>query len=71
MWQLHMMTDKDALDLAMFPGFRSDIIRKYLEENPDGDAVLSDYETQLRLLNVDNCSGSRLQNRYRVQERWG
>lgn len=70
-WQLHMMTDKDLLDLASFPGFRSEIIREYLKEAPEGDARLGDYESQLRLLNDDNCCGAQLKNRYRVQERWG
>lgn len=72
-WQLHMMTDKDLLELGNFPGFNGQAIRKYVRENPDGDAQLSTWESQIRDLNEDNATGGSviLKNRYRVYERWG
>lgn len=70
-WQLHLMTDKDLLDLADFPGFRRDIINKYIKEHGDGDATLTSWENQVRDLNDDNMGGTFLQNRYRIYERWG
>lgn len=71
-WQLHMMTDKDLLELSNFPGFNGQSIKKYIQENPDGDAQLSAWESQVRDLNEDNLGGGALlKNRYRVYERWG
>lgn len=71
-WQTHVMTDKDVMDLANFPGFDGETILKYLRENLDGDANLTDWETQVRQLNNDNdSSGAQLKNRFRVYERWG
>ena len=71
-WQLHMMTDKDILELSHFPGFNGGAIRDYVRQNPDGDATLSTWESQVRELNDDNLgSGMALKNRYRVYERWG
>lgn len=71
-WQKHVMTDKDALDLARFPGFDSEAIRKHLRLFPDGDASQSEWEEQVRQLNDDNNSfGASLKNRFDVYERWG
>lgn len=71
-WQLHMMTDRDVLELANFPGFDGQRIKEHISQNPDGDAQLSSWESQVRELNDDNISsGGQLLNRYRVYERWG
>lgn len=72
-WQIHLMTDRDVLELANFPGFNKAEIRRYLLENADGDATLAEWESQIRQLNDDNGSngGMFLQNRFRVYERWG
>lgn len=71
-WQTHIMTDKDVMDLANFPGFDGEAVLKYLREHIDGDASLTDWETQVRQLNDDNdSSGGQLRNRFRVYERWG
>lgn len=72
-WQLHMMTDKDVLDLVNFPGFNGEEILRHLRDFPDGDARMSDWESQIRLLNDDNAGASPqyLSRRYRVYERWG
>lgn len=71
-WQLHVMTDRDVLELANFPGFEGARIKEYLRENPEGDAKLFSWESQVRELNDDNLSsGAQLLNRYRVYERWG
>lgn len=70
-WQGHLKTDKDLLDLAKFPGFNAERIRKHMNLHPDGDASLTDWESQIRTLNDDNAGGYVLKNRYRVLERWG
>jgi hypothetical protein len=71
-WQSHLKTDKDLLDLSVFPGFRQDIIRDYIRLFPEGDAQPTQWESQARQINGDNSGASlRLANRYRVYERWG
>lgn len=71
-WQVHVMTDKDVMELANFPGFDGKAILNYMREHLEGDATLTDWESQVRLLNEDNDSGGAyLKNRYRVYERWG
>lgn len=71
-WQLHMMTDKDLGELANFPGFDRHAILRYMALQPEGDAQLSSWESQIRDLNEDNPGGGALlKNRYRVYERWG
>lgn len=71
-WQLHMMLDKDLLELTNFPGFNREAIREYMRLNPDGDADYKSWESQARELNDDNLgNGNSLKYRYRVYERWG
>lgn len=70
-WQAHLFTDKDLMELANFPGFKSDVIYACMLENPDGDASMAQWETQVRLVNADNQGTPTLSNRYRVHERWG
>lgn len=72
-WQMHLMTDRDALELARFPGFDGEALIRYLRNHPDGDADPADWETQVRQLNDDNIgsAGAYLRKRYRVLERWG
>ncbi|MEG1610978.1 MAG: hypothetical protein RR317_07320, partial [Bilophila sp.] len=70
-WQVHLKTDKELWDLATFPGFDGAVIARYIKENPDGDASMSQWEAQLRTLNEGNIGASYLNRRYRVHERWG
>ena len=73
-WQLHIMTDKDLKDLANFPGFDGARIKQYMGEQPEGDAELTEWESEIRELNDDNAGGNanaHLAHRYRVYERWG
>ncbi len=43
-WQLHLYTDKDLLDLTSFPGFDGAAIRRYMQVHADGDARLETWE---------------------------
>lgn len=70
-WQVHLKTDKEVWDLSTFPGFDGAVISRYLKDNPEGDAALSQWEAQLRTLNEGNTGGAYLNRRYRVYERWG
>lgn len=72
-WQTHVKTRKDMIGLCRVPGFRGDIIRKYLVDNPDGDCKQKDYESQLRVISrdEDSLTSEDLKNRFRILERWG
>ena len=70
-WQAHIMSDKELLDLASFPGFDSEGIRRYMHDTPEGNATLASWEIQIRETNEDNVSAASLKHRYRLYERWG
>lgn len=71
-WQLHLMTDKDLWELTTFPGFDGHRISRHLREHQEGDAVLRQWESELRMLNENAVTGGKLmERRYRVYERWG
>ena len=70
-WQSHLMTDKDLLELKSFPGFDSKAIEQYMRDHEDGDARLSSWEASLRELDRERNGGEELKMRYRVWERWG
>ena len=55
-WQLHLMSDKDVRELARFPGFKAEAVRKHLREFAEGDAQLAEWEVQTRAINEDNLS---------------
>lgn len=69
-WQEHVMTKRDLEGLHSKPHFNMEAIREYLRDHPDGDAVVRNYETQLRSMSSDTA-GTELKGRYRVLERWG
>ena len=70
-WQSHLMTDKDLLELTSFPGFNAAAIERYMRDHEDGDAMLYSWEASLRELDRDRNGGEELRKRYRVWERWG
>lgn len=72
-WQTHIKTRKDLIDLCRMPGFRGDLIRAYLAGQPDGDMQLKEHETELRtIMRAENfLSNEDLKGRYRLLERWG
>ncbi|TVM35612.1 hypothetical protein DQK91_02810 [Oceanidesulfovibrio marinus] len=69
-WQDHVMTRRDFLDLRHIPGFMEERLRQHITDFPDGDAERRDYETEVRSLG-DDTSTSEMKGRYRVLERWG
>lgn len=72
-WQTHVKTRKEMIGLCKVPGFRGDIIRKYLVDNPDGDMELKEHETELRTISraEESLNKEDLKNRFRILERWG
>lgn len=72
-WQTHLKSRKDLLELADWPNFRADVIRKYIDDNPDGDAELLRHETEVRNTGENRAAGTapKLTGRYRLRERWG
>lgn len=70
-WQCHLMTDKDVLELRTFPGFDGSAIARYLREHEDGDATLETWEASLRNLDSESTGTAPLKKRFRVWERWG
>lgn len=71
-WQSHVMTRPELLDLSKNPGFHGEIIRAYVLEHPDGDMQMKEHETELRSISVEQLPTSEdTKDRYRVLERWG
>ncbi|MFI3270829.1 MAG: hypothetical protein R3Y11_01825 [Pseudomonadota bacterium] len=70
-WQAHVKTDKELLELSNFPGFDGEAIREHMRAHDEGDAQLAQWEQSLRELDTSNLAGGTLKNRYRVYERWG
>jgi len=69
-WEEYLMVYGDVIDLAKRKSFFGDVIRDYLRQNRDGDAVERPYEMELRRLGDKNAS-KQITNRFRVVERWG
>ena len=69
-WQEHLMTARELLDLDRFPKFDAAAIRRYVAAHPGGDAAVREYERRLRDLS-DEFSMPELKGRFRVRERWG
>lgn len=70
-WQDHLMTAKELIDLGNMPQFSMDVVREYILDNPSGDAEPKQYETDLRVMGELETSAPDLSGRYRVYERWG
>ena len=70
-WQIHLKSDKDMLELANFPGFDGQAIRAYMALHNEGDASLETWESHLHTLDETSLRTDKLAHRYRVYERWG
>lgn len=70
MWEEYLMVYGDVLDLAKRKSFLGDVIRDYVRQNREGDAVERPYEGELRRLG-DKNSTRQMKQRFRVVERWG
>lgn len=72
-WQSHLKTLKDLKDLESWPGFSASAIRQHINDNPDGDAELEEYESTLRGMTLEEYKASAvgMPGRYRLLERWG
>ena len=72
-WQTHVMSKKDLLELAKRQDFRTKEIIEYINSAPDGDYSLMSYEADLFSIadeetevNIPDMKG-----KYLVLERWG
>lgn len=74
-WEEHIMTRADFIALGKNPGFRPDLIAAHITANREGDAKLSQRQTELWSLKDSDEEGGPptggLKHRYRVLERWG
>jgi hypothetical protein len=70
-WQTHLKSDKEMLELADFPGFDGAAIRSHMHNKPDGDATITTWESYIHTLDETSIRAGQLKNRYRVYERWG
>lgn len=69
-WQTHLFTRRELMDLSKNPGFDQARILEYIVSNPEGDAEVTEHEQELRNLS-DEQTAFEHKNRYRVLERWG
>lgn len=69
-WQTHLFTRRELMDLSKNPGFDQARILEYIISNPEGDAEVTEHEQELRNLS-DEQTAFEHKNRYRVLERWG
>jgi len=72
-WQNHLKTQKELLELAAWPGFDPEAIRQHISDKPNGDAELWKHESELRQTASEEGRSvlNNLAGRYRVLERWG
>lgn len=72
-WQNHLKTQKELLDLGRWPGFVLDAIRQHITEKPNGDAELKVHESERRQTATEDGRSvpASLDGRYRLLERWG
>ena len=70
-WQDHLMSSKELLDLGNMPNFSMEVVREYLKSHKTGDAEPKQYENDLRLMGELETSSPDLTGKFRVYERWG
>ncbi len=56
-FERHVMTKHDLRELIGRSDFYGDIIKKYMEEHPDGDYVPENWETELQVIEVEAGTG--------------
>lgn len=73
LWQTHVKTRKEMQELASFPGFHGDVLRKFLANTPEGTFEQKPHEQELRSIGEKEqyVSSDDLRGRYRIMERWG
>ena len=69
-WQTHLMQRTELLELAKKDFFDFEVVRKYITDNPKGDAVIESHEADVRRVSDENLP-SDFRDRYRLKERWG
>lgn len=86
-YQRHLMTKHDLRALLDRADYHSDLIKKYLEEHPDGDYVPKNWELDLQMIEVQagakqttssfstapntRTSNRQIGKKYQVLEYWG
>lgn len=72
LWDRHVLNAAELEALSRRAGFRTDIIRAYLQQHKGGENLaLEPWESQLRELNAGKVQVGNWQNRFQVLERWG
>ena len=73
LWQTHLMSRSELLELAKRKSFSGEAIRQYIKDNPEGDAdkeTLSG-EDKVRAVAGTKTKGKQHKYKFRVYERWG
>lgn len=72
MCERHVMPRHKLWELTSRPEFNGELIRKYIEENPDGTATYLSYESTLYALNdIETKKQPPVKGSYEVIEFWG
>ena len=70
-FQRSIMTKHAVIELSTRQDFSRKKIREYLKDHPDGDAVMLDWEVELRRLGWNLTGNTAKGKRYEVVEYWG
>ena len=70
-FQRSIMTKHAVIELSTRQDFSRKKIREYLKDHPDGDAVMLDWEVELRRLGWNLTGNTANNKRYEVVEYWG
>lgn len=73
LWQTHLMSRSELLELAKRKSFSGEAIRQYIKDNPEGDADKETLTGEDKVRSVAGTKTKGKQNKYkfRVYERWG
>ncbi|MBU3577572.1 hypothetical protein [Polynucleobacter sp. UK-Kesae-W10] len=70
-YERHMMTKSDLVELSARKSFNKDKIVNYIKSHPDGEIKLRYYDNELRIIGERTANQANKQNTYEVLERWG
>ena len=73
LWQTHLMSRSELLELAKRKAFKGEIIYGYIKDNAEGDADKEKLDSEEKIRSVAGTQSKTTHNkyRYRVYERWG
>lgn len=70
-YERHQMTYHDLAELASRKSFKGDLIREYLQANPQGQVTPRDIDNELKILGNREATQGQLEGRFEILERWG